>query len=164
MKLDQLRAFIAVSKQEVFALQARCNTQNSAGNQCRPSKHWKHNTGILLFDRRTLSPNVEPPKPCVFFQHSKKTKFSSATAGKILAIWFGQSIEAPPALWLKSRCCRWHNCIERIKSLQKQYPYTSDITTGPLIRGVIKASQDQGEIPLGHDIWFKNDRHAYVLS
>jgi len=47
-ELDQLRAFIAVVENRKFSLCGGCNTQNSAGHQCRV-KHWEAQYGIFLF-------------------------------------------------------------------------------------------------------------------
>ncbi|WP_339718754.1 LysR family transcriptional regulator [Marinomonas primoryensis] len=158
MKLDQLRAFIAVVETGSFRSAADAIHKTQPGISAAV-KTLEAQYGILLFDRDSYRPTLTA-EGHAFFQQSKKL-ISQAQQLENLGHDLAKGIEAPLHLCL-SQMAVDDNCMMRIKAFQKQYPDTSlDITTDHLY-GVQEAlTKNQCEIAIGPRYGL-DDRHAFI--
>lgn len=158
MKLDQLRAFIAVVETGSFrsAADAIHKTQPSISAAV---KTLEAQYGILLFDRDSYRPTLTA-EGHAFFQQSKKL-ISQAQQLENLGHDLAKGIEAPLHLCLSQMSVN-DDCMMRIKAFQSQYPETSlDIMTDHLY-GVQEAlTKNKCEIAIGPRYGL-DDRHAFV--
>lgn len=158
MKLDQLRAFIAVVETGSFRSAAEAIHKTQPGISAAV-KTLEAQYGILLFDRDSYRPTLTA-EGHAFFQQSKKL-ISQAQQLENLGHDLAKGIEAPLHLCF-SQMGLDDNCMERIKSFQKQYPDISlDISTDHLY-GVQEAlAKNKCEIAIGPRYGL-DDRHAFI--
>ena len=158
MKLDQLRAFIAVVETGSFRSAADAIHKTQPGISAAV-KALEAQYGISLFDRDSYRPTLTT-EGHAFFQQSKKL-ISQAQQLENLGHDLAKGIEAPLHLCLSQMSVN-DDCMMRIKAFQSQYPETSlDIMTDHLY-GVQEAlTKNKCEIAIGPRYGL-DDRHAFV--
>ncbi|ETX12279.1 LysR family transcriptional regulator [Marinomonas ushuaiensis DSM 15871] len=158
MKLDQLRAFIAVVETGSFRSAADAIHKTQPGISAAV-KTLEAQYGILLFDRDSYRPTLTA-EGHAFFQQSKKL-ISQAQQLENLGHDLAKGIEAPLHLCLSQMGVN-DNGMVRIKAFQTQYPETSlDITTDHL-HGVQEAlTKNKCDVAIGPRYGL-DDRHAFV--
>ena len=158
MKLDQLRAFIAVVETGSFRSAADAIHKTQPGISAAV-KTLEEQYGILLFDRDSYRPTLTT-EGHAFYQQSKKL-ISQAQQLENLGHDLAKGIEAPLRLCLSQMGVDDH-CMMRIKTFQTQHPETTlDITTDHLY-GVQEAlTKNKCEIAIGPRYGL-DDRHAFI--
>lgn len=158
MKLDQLRAFIAVVETGSFRSAAEAIHKTQPGISAAV-KALENQYGISLFDRDSYRPTLTT-EGHAFFQQSKKL-ISQAQQLESLGHDLAKGVEAPLHLCLSQTNVDDH-CMVRIKDFQHQYPEIAlDITTDHL-HGVQEAlTKNKCEIAIGPRYGL-DDRHAFI--
>ncbi|WP_133010818.1 LysR family transcriptional regulator [Marinomonas flavescens] len=158
MKLDQIRAFIAVVETGSFRSAA------DAIHKAQPSisaavKTLEAQYDIQLFDRDSYRPTLTTEGKAFFLQ-SKKL-MSQVQQLENLGHDLAQGIEAPLRLCL-SQSCFSDPFMARIKAFQASYPELSmDITTDHLYGVHENLLKDKSEIAIGPRYGL-DDRHAFT--
>lgn len=158
MKLDQIRAFIAVVETGSFrsAAEAIHKTQPSISAAV---KTLEAQYNILLFDRDSYRPTLTTEGQAFFLQ-SKKL-MSQVQQLENLGHNLAQGSDAPLRLCL-SQTCFSDDFMTRIQSFQRDYPDLSlDITTDHLYGVNENLQRDKSEIAIGPRYGL-DDRHAFV--
>ncbi|BDX01411.1 LysR family transcriptional regulator [Marinomonas pontica] len=158
MKLDQLRAFIAVVETGSFRSAADSIHKTQPGISAAV-KALEEQYGILLFDRNSYRPTLTA-EGHAFFQQSKKL-ISQAQQLENLGHDLAKGIEAPLQLCL-SQMALDDDCMSRIKAFQHQHADIAlDITTDHLYGVQEKLAKNKCEIAIGPRYGL-DDRHAFI--
>ncbi|NLU97642.1 LysR family transcriptional regulator [Marinomonas sp. UCMA 3892] len=158
MKLDQLRAFIAVVETGSFRSAADSIHKTQPGISAAV-KALEEQYGISLFDRNSYRPTLTA-EGHAFFLQSKKL-MSQVLQLENLGHDLAQGTEAPLQLCL-SQMALDDNCMMRIKAFQQQHAdVTLDITTDHLYGVQEKLAKDKCEIAIGPRYGL-DDRHAFI--
>lgn len=158
MKLDQLRAFIAVVETGSFRSAADSIHKTQPGISAAV-KALEEQYGILLFDRNSYRPTLTA-EGHAFFQQSKKL-MSQVLQLENLGHDLAQGTEAPLQLCL-SQMALDDDCMSRIKAFQLQHADIAlDITTDHLYGVQEKLSKNKCEIAIGPRYGL-DDRHAFI--
>ena len=158
MKLDQLRAFIAVVETGSFRSAADAIHKTQPGISAAV-KALEEQYGILLFDRNSYRPTLTS-EGHAFFQQSKKL-MSQVLQLENLGHDLAQGTEAPLQLCL-SQMALDDDCMSRIKAFQYQHAnITLDITTDHLYGVQEKLAKNKCEIAIGPRYGL-DDRHAFI--
>ena len=158
MKLDQLRAFIAVVETGSFRSAADSIHKTQPGISAAV-KALEEQYGILLFDRNSYRPTLTA-EGHAFFQQSKKL-MSQVLQLENLGHDLAQGTEAPLQLCL-SQMALDDDCMSRIKAFQLQYADIAlDITTDHLYGVQEKLAKNKCEIAIGPRYGL-DDRHAFI--
>lgn len=158
MKLDQLRAFIAVVETGSFRSAADSIHKTQPGISAAV-KALEEQYGILLFDRNSYRPTLTA-EGHAFFQQSKKL-ISQAQQLENLGHDLAKGIEAPLQLCL-SQMALDDDCMLRIKAFQHQHADIAlDITTDHLYGVQEKLAKNKCEIAIGPRYGL-DDRHAFI--
>ncbi|WP_421847636.1 LysR family transcriptional regulator [Marinomonas sp.] len=158
MKLDQLRAFIAVVETGSFRSAADSIHKTQPGISAAV-KALEEQYGILLFDRNSYRPTLTA-EGHAFFQQSKKL-MSQVLQLENLGHDLAQGTEAPLHISL-SQMALDDNCMSRIKAFQQQYPEIPlDITTDHLHGTQEKLTKNKCEIAISPRYGL-DDRHAFI--
>ena len=158
MKLDQLRAFIAVVETGSFRSAADAIHKTQPGISAAV-KALEEQYGILLFDRNSYRPTLTS-EGHAFFQQSKKL-MSQVLQLENLGHDLAQGTEAPLQLCL-SQMALDDDCMSRIKAFQHQHANIAlDITTDHLYGVQEKLTKNKCEIAIGPRYGL-DDRHAFI--
>lgn len=158
MKLDQLRAFIAVVETGSFRSAADSIHKTQPGISAAV-KALEEQYGILLFDRNSYRPTLTA-EGHAFFQQSKKL-MSQVLQLENLGHDLAQGTEAPLQLCL-SQMALDDDCMSRIKAFQLQHADIAlDITTDHLYGVQEKLVKNKCEIAIGPRYGL-DDRHAFI--
>ncbi|QRV22425.1 LysR family transcriptional regulator [Marinomonas foliarum] len=158
MKLDQLRAFIAVVETGSFRSAADAIHKTQPGISAAV-KALEEQFGFLLFDRNSYRPTLTPEGHAFFLQSQKL--MSQALQLENLGNDLAQGTEAPLQLCL-SQMALDDNCMSRIKAFQRQHADIAlDITTDHLYGVQEKLAKNQCEIAIGPRYGL-DDRHAFI--
>lgn len=158
MKLDQLRAFIAVVETGSFRSAADSIHKTQPGISAAV-KALEEQYGILLFDRNSYRPTLTA-EGHAFFQQSKKL-MSQVLQLENLGHDLAQGTEAPLQLCL-SQMALDDDCMSRIKAFQRQHADIAlDITTDHLYGVQEKLTKNKCEIAIGPRYGL-DDRHAFI--
>ncbi|WP_219701485.1 LysR family transcriptional regulator [Marinomonas lutimaris] len=158
MKLDQLRAFIAVVETGSFRSAADAIHKTQPGISAAV-KALEEQYGILLFDRNSYRPTLTS-EGHAFFQQSKKL-MSQVLQLENLGHDLAQGTEAPLQLCL-SQMALDDDCMSRIKAFQYQHANIAlDITTDHLYGVQEKLAKNKCEIAIGPRYGL-DDRHAFI--
>ncbi|WP_369920131.1 LysR family transcriptional regulator [Marinomonas polaris] len=158
MKLDQLRAFIAVVETGSFRSAADSIHKTQPGISAAV-KALEEQYGILLFDRNSYRPTLTA-EGHAFFQQSKKL-MSQVLQLENLGHDLAQGTEAPLQLCL-SQMALDDDCMSRIKAFQLQHADIAlDITTDHLYGVQEKLTKNKCEIAIGPRYGL-DDRHAFI--
>jgi DNA-binding transcriptional LysR family regulator len=158
MKLDQLRAFIAVVETGSFRSAADSIHKTQPGISAAV-KALEEQYGIQLFDRNSYRPTLTT-EGHAFFQQSKKL-MSQVLQLENLGHDLAQGTEAPLQLCL-SQMALDDDCMSRIKAFQlKHANITLDITTDHLYGVQEKLTKNKCEIAIGPRYGL-DDRHAFI--
>ncbi|SHE87929.1 DNA-binding transcriptional regulator, LysR family [Marinomonas polaris DSM 16579] len=158
MKLDQLRAFIAVVETGSFRSAADSIHKTQPGISAAV-KALEEQYGILLFDRNSYRPTLTA-EGHAFFQQSKKL-MSQVLQLENLGHDLAQGTEAPLQLCL-SQMALDDDCMSRIKAFQLQHADIAlDITTDHLYGVQEKLAKNKCEIAIGPRYGL-DDRHAFI--
>ena len=158
MKLDQLRAFIAVVETGSFRSAADSIHKTQPGISAAV-KALEEQYGIQLFDRNSYRPTLTT-EGHAFFQQSKKL-MSQVLQLENLGHDLAQGTEAPLHISL-SQMGLDDDCMTRIKAFQNQYPDIAlDITTDHLHGIQEKLAKNKCEIAIGPRYGL-DDRHAFI--
>lgn len=160
MKLDQLRAFIAVVETGSFRSAADAIHKTQPGISAAV-KALEEQYGILLFDRNSYRPTLTS-EGHAFFQQSKKL-MSQVLQLENLGHDLAQGTEAPLQLCL-SQMALDDDCMSRIKAFQHQHQHANialDITTDHLYGVQEKLTKNKCEIAIGPRYGL-DDRHAFI--
>lgn len=158
MKLDQLRAFIAVVETGSFRSAADSIHKTQPGISAAV-KALEQQYGILLFDRNSYRPTLTA-EGHAFFQQSKKL-MSQVLQLENLGHDLAQGTEAPLQLCL-SQMALDDDCMSRIKAFQRQHADIAlDITTDHLYGVQEKLTKNKCEIAIGPRYGL-DDRHAFI--
>jgi len=158
MKLDQVRAFIAVVETGSFrsAADAIHKTQPSISAAV---KTLEAQYGIQLFDRDSYRPTLTTEGKAFFLQ-SKKL-MSQVQQLESLGHNLAQGTEAPLRLCF-SQSCFSNELMTRLKNFQTSYPELSiDITTDHLYGVHENLQKDKSEVAIGPRYGL-DDRHAFI--
>ncbi|RBP83934.1 LysR family transcriptional regulator [Marinomonas rhizomae] len=158
MKLDQLRAFIAVVETGSFRSAADSIHKTQPGISAAV-KALEEQYGILLFDRNSYRPTLTT-EGHAFFQQSKKL-MSQVLQLENLGHDLAQGTEAPLQLCL-SQMALDDDCMSRIKAFQQRHTGIAlDITTDHLYGVQDKLTKNKCEIAIGPRYGL-DDRHAFI--
>ncbi|MGO2355822.1 MAG: LysR family transcriptional regulator [Marinomonas foliarum] len=158
MKLDQLRAFIAVVETGSFRSAADAIHKTQPGISAAV-KALEEQFGSLLFDRNSYRPTLTPEGHAFFLQSQKL--MSQALQLENLGNDLAQGTEAPLQLCL-SQMALDDNCMSRIKAFQHQHANIAlDITTDHLYGVQEKLAKNKCEIAIGPRYGL-DDRHAFI--
>lgn len=158
MKLDQLRAFIAVVETGSFRSAADSIHKTQPGISAAV-KALEEQYGILLFDRNSYRPTLTA-EGHAFFQQSKKL-MSQVLQLENLGHDLAQGTEAPLQLCL-SQMALDDDCMSRIKAFQLLHADIAlDITTDHLYGVQEKLVKNKCEIAIGPRYGL-DDRHAFI--
>jgi DNA-binding transcriptional LysR family regulator len=158
MKLDQLRAFIAVVETGSFRSAADAIHKTQPGISAAV-KALEEQFGFLLFDRNSYRPTLTPEGHAFFLQSQKL--MSQALQLENLGNDLAQGTEAPLQLCL-SQMALDDNCMSRIKAFQHQHANIAlDITTDHLYGVQEKLAKNKCEIAIGPRYGL-DDRHAFI--
>jgi DNA-binding transcriptional LysR family regulator len=158
MKLDQLRAFIAVVETGSFRSAADSIHKTQPGISAAV-KALEEQYGLQLFDRNSYRPTLTAAGHA-FFQQSKKL-MSQVLQLENLGHDLAQGTEAPLQLCL-SQMALDDDCMSRIKAFQLQHADIAlDITTDHLYGVQEKLTKNKCEIAIGPRYGL-DDRHAFI--
>ena len=158
MKLDQLRAFIAVVETGSFRSAADAIHKTQPGISAAV-KALEEQYGILLFDRNSYRPTLTAEGHAFFLQSQKL--MSQVLQLENLGHDLAQGTEAPLHLCL-SQMALDDDCMSRIKAFQNQYADIAlDITTDHLYGVQEKLAKNKCEIAIGPRYGL-DDRHAFI--
>ncbi|WP_191601981.1 LysR family transcriptional regulator [Marinomonas algicola] len=158
MKLDQVRAFIAVVETGSFrsAATALHKTQPSISASI---KALEDKYDILLFDRDSYRPTLTPAGHS-FFQQSKKL-LSQVQQLESLGHNLSHGVDMPLRICL-SQMSLTTDCMQKIKRFTQCHPNISlEITTGHMHGVQETLLKDQSDIAIGPRYGL-DDRHAFT--